>query len=379
MTRSVAALARALRRALRVIPPLVRVTAAIVAITRLSRAARAAPPVIADGAARAAAADRAAATIDVVIPARDEAERIGPAIAALRGAPGVASVIVVDDQSTDATTAVATASGATVVEGGPLPPGWAGKAWAVHQGITASSADWIVTLDADTRADPRLPASIVDRAISDGLDFVTVGGRFECPTGPTRWLHASMLTSLVYRFGPPGVPRRPSRMMANGQCMAFRRRPFSGQGGMSGVRAEVVEDVALVRRLAGRGWSVAFLDAPDLLRVRMFESLRDTWTGWGRSLALPGVEPEHRQMIDLVVVALAQAAPIPRLLLGRGDVLDVVLVAVRLGTLVGTRTAYDRTDAAYWLSPLADLGTVAAIAGGISRGEQQEWRGRRYG
>ena len=46
---------------------------------------------------------------------------------------------------------------------------------------------------------------------------------------------------------------------------------------------EVVEDIALARRLANDGWSVGFLDAADLLTVRMFESLGDAWTGWGRS------------------------------------------------------------------------------------------------
>ncbi|MDG1266217.1 MAG: hypothetical protein P8O03_07820, partial [Ilumatobacter sp.] len=62
-----------------------------------------------------------------------------------------------------------------------------------------------------------------------------------------------------------------------------------------------------------------------------------------------------------------------------GDLLDVVLLATRLGTLVGTRTAYDRADAAYWLSPLADLGSVSAIARGITRRGRQTWRGRTYG
>jgi dolichol-phosphate mannosyltransferase len=161
--------------------------------------------------------------------------------------------------------------------------------------------------------------------------------------------------------------------------MALHRDRFLAAGGMALVAGEVVEDIALARRLAGHGWSVGFLDAADLLTVRMFESLPDVWTGWGRSLALPGVEPAGRQVFDLAVVLLAQALPLPRLLLGRGDVVDVVLLANRLGTLAGTRSAYDRTDAAYWLSPLADLASVAAIARGITRRGRQTWRGRTYG
>ncbi|MEP4652178.1 MAG: glycosyltransferase, partial [Ilumatobacter sp.] len=291
-------------------------------------------------------------------------------------------VLVVDDQSSDDTARVATAAGARVLDGSPLPAGWAGKAWALQQGIEAASGDWVVTLDADARPDPALATAVVARARADGVDFLTVGGRFECPTPGTRWLHASMLTTLVYRFGPPGAAGRhrakPDRIMANGQCMTLRRSAFLDAGGMSLVAGEVVEDIALARRLADDGWSVGFLDAADLLTVRMFESLGDTWTGWGRSLALPGVEPLGRQVVDLAVVALAQAMPLPRLAMRRGDVVDVVLLANRLGTLVGTRSAYDRIDAAYWASPLADLASVAAIARGIFRRGPHTWRGRTY-
>ena len=191
--------------------------------------------------------------------------------------------------------------------------------------MEAATGEWIVTLDADARPDPRLPEPLVARCLADTVDFLTVGGRFECPTAATSWLHASMLTTLVYRFGPPGTATRPDRMMANGQCMTLRRVPFLAGGGMALVAGEVVEDVALARRLATAGWSVAFLDASDLLTVRMFESLGDAWSGWGRSLALPGAERPSRQMFDLVVVLLAQALPVPRLLAGRGDVIDVIL------------------------------------------------------
>ncbi|MFK7920136.1 MAG: glycosyltransferase family 2 protein [Ilumatobacter sp.] len=353
-----------------------RLAAGGVAISRLARVATATRPLTPVDAGTEP--DNETIRISVVIPARDEAERIGPLLDAIVGADDIAEVIVVDDQSSDATASIAEAAGATVLPGSELPDGWAGKAWALQQGIEASTGNWVVTLDADARPDPRLPHAAVARATADGFDFLTLGGRFECPTPATRWLHASMLTTLVYRFGPPGVTTRADRAMANGQCMTLPRTRFLDAGGMSIVRGEVVEDIALARKLAGDGWTIGFLDAADLLTVRMFESFDDAWHGWGRSLALPGVEPRSRQLVDLAVVLLAQALPLPRLLLGRGDVVDVVLLANRLGTLVGTRTAYERADVAYWLSPAADLASVTAIARGIARRGRQTWRGRTY-
>ncbi len=362
---------RAITHALRVASLVARGAAAVTAVSRIARAASVAPPV------RPTLTPMQ--TISVVVPARDEAGRIGPLLAAVVGAPGVAEVIVVDDQSSDSTAELARRAGATVISGDPLPDGWAGKAWALQQGVGAATSDWVVTLDADARPDRRLPMALVARAVADRLDLLTVGGRFECPTPGSRWLHPAMLTTLVYRFGPPGSPAmRPDRTMANGQCMAVPRTSFLAAGAMASVRSEVVEDIALARHLAAEGRRVGFLDASELLSVRMFESLGDVWHGWGRSLALPGVEPRRRQVIDLSIVVLAQVLPIPRLLMRRGDAIDVALAAIRLGTLVGTRRAYERTDAPYWLSPLADPLAAIAIARGIARRGRQTWRGRSY-
>ena len=362
----------ALRRLRQVASIAVRAAAGLVALRRLARAAVVAPPV--------RPTVTPAATISVVIPARDEATRIGPLLHTVVGAPGVDEVIVVDDQSSDDTAAIAAGAGARVVPGRELRSGWAGKAWALQQGIEAATGDWVVTLDADTRPAPELASALVARAAGERLDLLTVGGRFECPTPGSRWLHPAMLTTLVYRFGPPGArPSRPDRTMANGQCMAVPRRRFLQAGGMAPVAGDVVEDIALARRLATDGHRVGFLDASEVLTVRMFESFGDTWTGWGRSLALPGVEPLSRQLGDLAVVGVAQALPLLRLIGRRADLLDAVLLAARLGTLVGTRRAYDRTGPAYWLSPLADPLAVAAIGRGIARRGRQTWRGRTYG
>jgi dolichol-phosphate mannosyltransferase len=313
--------------------------------------------------------------ISVVVPARDEALRIEPLLQRLAGAPGVLEVIVVDDQSADGTAERAVAAGVRVVAGAPLPVGWAGKAWALQQGFDAVRADaeWIVTLDADTRPDPVLPLALVSRMERDGADFATVAGSFECPTSGVGWLHPAMLTTLVYRFGAPGTQRRAERLLANGQCMAFRR----GTVTLVDVAGQVVEDVALARRLAADGRRVAMYPAPDLLVTRMFEDFVDTWRGWGRSLSLPGVEPMTRQVGDLVLLAATTVLPLARLVARRADPVDAAALAMRFGTLVGTRRSYHQVDAVYWLSPLADPVAAVALAAGMWR-RGTTWRGRRY-
>ncbi|WP_299443774.1 glycosyltransferase [uncultured Phycicoccus sp.] len=56
-----------------------------------------------------------AARVAVVVPCKDEAERIADTVAAVRALPQVGRVVVVDDGSTDDTAAVAEAAGASVV------------------------------------------------------------------------------------------------------------------------------------------------------------------------------------------------------------------------------------------------------------------------
>jgi dolichol-phosphate mannosyltransferase len=83
------------------------------------------------------------------------------------------------------------------------------------------------------------------------------------------------------------------------------------------------------------------------------------------------------QVADMFTLLVTQALPLPRLLVGRADPLDLVLLAMRAGTLVGTARAYDRTDLAYWLSPTADAAAVLRVVWGAVR-PARSWRGRTY-
>lgn len=315
-----------------------------------------------------------AATATVVVPARDEEGRIGPCVASLMGQG--AAVVVVDDGSTDRTAELAAAAGAAVVDAGPLPSGWAGKAHALQVGLEAATTPVVVFVDADTRARAGFVAAAVG-ALGEST-LVTAGARVLARDAGERWLHPSMLTSLVYRLGPPGVvPSDPARTMANGQCMVVDRERLLDAGGLEPVGGHLLEDLALARSLAGRGHDVRFLDATAVLDVEGYGSLGAAWRGWGRSLDLRTVTPPAAQALDLAVIWSAMALPLPRLLTGRGDAVDVAAVLVRLGTLVGTRSAYARRGLPYVLSPLADLAVAARLTAGTVR-PSRRWRGRSY-
>lgn len=314
--------------------------------------------------------------VSVVIPARNESSRIAACLETLRDAPNVIEVIVVDDESSDGTADVARSLGAVVVTGRELPTGWVGKIWALHQGVTAASGDVIVTLDADTRPDATLPSVAATALLESGAKLATVAPKFRCSSGSARWLHAAMLTSLVYRFGAGGG-RATRHSVANGQCMVFRRHDALTGAWCERVRSETVEDVALARELVRDGEHVAMFDGSHLLTVQMFDGFAQTVSGWGRSLALTGVESHARQWFGIVITAVALVAPPLLMIAGFATPISVVLLAMRLGTLVGTSRAYEQRGMAYWFSPVADLLAWFVVVRAVVSPPRQ-WRGRQY-
>jgi dolichol-phosphate mannosyltransferase len=344
-------------------------------LARLARGRRRRGPL------RAAGAPPPRLPVTVVVPARDEADRLPALLEALRADGEAHDVLVVDDDSADETAQVARARGARVLTGLPLPAGWAGKAWALQQGIEAAATPLVLCLDADTRPRPGLVRALADDLLAQPeRTLLTATVAFRCDTPGERLLHPAFTASLVFRFGPGDVDDfqpPPSRALANGQCLAFRRSPLLEAGGLRLVAGSLTEDVALARALRRRGWGLRTVDAAELLEVRMYESLRGTWDGWGRSLMATDATSRPWLAADLLVLWAVQALPLPRLLLRRGTALDVVLVALRLALHAALRRSYTRADWAFWLAPLADVPAVGRLTWAVAR-PGRTWRGRTY-
>ncbi|MEZ5295091.1 MAG: glycosyltransferase family 2 protein [Ilumatobacteraceae bacterium] len=301
------------------------------------------------------------------------AERTAPAATAARPARGRHEVVVVDDGSTDDTAAVARLHGATVVSASDRPVGWAGKTWALQCGATAARGRWIVHLDADVRPDPSLPDIVVDHAERHRLDLVSVATSAVLPQ-PARWLHASMLATLVYRFGGPGGAR-PGRELLNGQVIAARRELLIGPDGWSAVADHVTEDVALGRHLSRSGRRVALVDGLDLATVEA-DSFAEVWSGWGRSIGVPGATPTWHTVVDVAAMAATMPLPLARAVTGRADLLDALLLSIRWGTALGVSSAYRPAGPSVWAAPLADPLALAAVVRSSAQ-RTVTWRGRR--
>lgn len=372
---------------------LVAAQAAALAIllVRLQGGRRRIPPVapVRDGAADT--------TVTVLLPTLDEGRRIGPCLAGLRQqGPPLTEVIVIDSGSTDDTVAQVEAVRAVdprfrVIDDRPLPPGWIGKVWALERGRAVARGEWLLGIDADTEPRPGLVAGVVEAARAHGFDIVSFSPRFAGMTAAEQWVQPALLVTLVYRTGAAGAGRvRPDRVLANGQCFLARASVLADGGGYEPARASFSDDVTLARSYAARGWRVGFLDGSRLYVVRAYESLGQMWREWGRSIALRDSTTGARMALDVALLALAQALPLPMLialalgiLRGPPNVIDALigvnaaLLLVRVLLLGALVHSYERPGIGFWLSPLADpLAVWRVLVSSLRR--PTRWRGRVY-
>jgi dolichol-phosphate mannosyltransferase len=328
--------------------------------------------------------------VAIIVPVLDESRRLAACLdGALGLGPEVGEILIVDGGSTDGTPDLVRAYAGRdprlrLVEAGSSADGWNGKVWGLSAGeqALASSPEWVLTLDADVRPSPALARSLVAHAQRRHLRLLSVAAAQRLSGAVEGLLHPALLATLVYRFGRPGgATRTPSGALANGQCCLIRRDLLNQLGGFQALRASLCEDVTLARLAARAGSEVGFYEADGLIDVAMYADWRDAWRNWPRSLATRDALFGAPGWLGLLEALLVQALPLPLLLArwptGAGRRLNLLLLAVRLGMLVGMARAYPARPWTYWLSPVLDVPAVLALwrSALLCR---HAWRGRTY-
>jgi dolichol-phosphate mannosyltransferase len=331
--------------------------------------------------------------VTVLVPVLNERDRLGPCLTGLIAQPGeVVEILVVDGGSSDGTQDLvemfATRDDRVrLVGANPITTGWNGKAHGLQVGLDRADpcSAWILTVDADVRPAPDLVRSLLSHAIGTEVAATSIATTQKLSGVTEGIVHPALLTTLVYRFGIPGhLTQRVAAVQANGQCALYRREPLERSGGFASARASVCEDVTTARALATNGYAVGFHESDGLASVEMYASWSDAWTNWTRSLPLRDRYAGRACWLGLTEVSLAQALPLPMLLMLWRFVprprfavaINGLLVLVRLGVLGGTARAYAWRPWTYWLSPLVDVPVAVQLWRSALR-RTHVWRGRR--
>ncbi|WP_088347884.1 MULTISPECIES: glycosyltransferase [Rhodomicrobium] len=204
-----------------------------------------------------------------VVPARNEADVIAESLGSLlqQDYPGSFEVILVDDQSTDATAANARAAAArllrperlVVVEGEPLPQGWAGKLWAMKQGVDHAGSqpkrpDYLLFTDADIAFAPDALRHLVSHAEARDTVLTSWMVKLRCESLAERGLIPAFVFffQMLYPFAWVNRPDNETAAAAGG-CMLVRRDALTQAGGIEAIRNALIDDCALGERLKSVG------------------------------------------------------------------------------------------------------------------------------
>jgi len=207
--------------------------------------------------------------VTAVVPARDEAETVGDTVASLlrQDYRGPFNVILVDDQSRDATARVAREGAAAfgagdrlnVIAGRPLPAGWTGKLWAQNQGVeavaqAANPPEYLLLTDADIVFAPGALSSLVARAERQGLVLNSLMVKLRCKSFAERMFVPAFVFffQMLYPFGWVNDPRHATAAGAGG-CMLVKREALQAAGGLASIRGALIDDCALAKLLKARG------------------------------------------------------------------------------------------------------------------------------
>lgn len=323
--------------------------------------------------------------VAILLPLRNEADRVGPCLSSLL--PQTGEIHVLDDASTDDTAARVREIGGDRVHlhtGAPLPPGWLGKPHACQQlADLAPDADVLVFVDADVvLAEGAVAAAVgllrrADVTLLSPYPRITGAGRLVQPLLQWSWL--TFLPLRAMERSP-----RPSLAAAGGQWLVIDRAGYDKAGSHASVRADILEDIGLARAVKRSGGRIALADGSPFATCEMYRSWRDLTAGYAKSLwASFGPGPAAGAVVLLLLFLYASPPLATAAFLATGHVewALLTLAAYVLG-VAGRAISAHATGGRPWPDALLHPAAVAVFAWLVARSFHQHrkgtltWRGR---
>jgi hypothetical protein len=231
--------------------------------------------------------------VSLIVPARNEVETLGPAMRSrlAEGYPAL-EVVLVDDRSTDGTSALVDAIAAEdprvrALHLISLPPGWLGKLHAMSEGLRLATGEWLLFSDADVHLAPGTLTRAVSYAEARQLDHLSILPQLL----PATWLVDAALASFsrtglvmgrVWLISDP-------RSKVGGSVGAFglvRRSALDRSPGIQHLKLEIADDLALGQMLKESGSRSAVANGRGLVLIHWYRSLAELARGTEKGAAL---------------------------------------------------------------------------------------------
>jgi glycosyltransferase involved in cell wall biosynthesis len=267
--------------------------------------------------------------LSVIVPARNEEACLRDCLTSLTAQSDEGfklgrdwDLIVVNDESIDATRSIAASyGGVTVIDAPALLDGWTGKNNAVWAGAEASHGRWLLFTDADTVHEPGglgralHEAKKYNAAGSHGVAMLSYSPRQQVSGVLQRMVMPLIFSELAAVYKPKDISNPEKRIAAaNGQFLLIEREAYFAVGGHKAVAASVLEDVDLARKIKRAKYIVRFRYGPDAVTARMYRSFGQMVEGWTKNLAL--LFPQPLALAAWRLLDLALLAGLPLIALG---------------------------------------------------------------
>lgn len=330
--------------------------------------------------------------VSILVPMRNEQMNVKGMVSSLKKQtyPNF-EVLILDDESTDGTRdalnlATYGDNRFRIVTGSEKPEGWIGKVYACHQLGQQAKGEYLLYIDADVRIEPAAVETALAFMQRHKLFLLSGFSRFLLPT----WLNQLLvpMQHFIVLFHLPialaNWTKWPAATAAHGGFMFFERTAYEAIGGHESVHSEIVEDVAISKRMKANGYKMWLANITEFCSCTMYETNEGVWKGFSKNI-YNGLG-RSVGMATLVIILYVTMYVFPAILLVLALFLDqplwlVPYALITLQALIVYRTTREPLFLAFLL-PASALALVLLLGNAMRQslqGQQVEWKGRFYG
>ena len=341
---------------------------------------------------------RNAPMVSILIPARNEEEKIAKCLESLckQDYPGY-EILVLDDNSTDDTAAVVQKLASVnkclrLISGAPLAAGWSGKNYACYQLAKEAKGDWLLFVDADTIHAPYMLRGVMALAIELNTSLLSGFPRQVADT-PVMKLFTPTWYFILMAWCPLWFMQNSKKNMpsiAIGQFMLFSKREYWRIGGHESVKSKVLEDIWLGIEVNKHGGKHIAVDLSDVVYCKMYDNFKGIWNGLTRSVYAISEISVIALVFLIIFACMCFLLPFYSLWhefsLSNGSNILTAIIIIQIATIYLMRRLSDRrfdnnSIISVVLHPVGILFLVFVVANAILRkiaGTGISWKERLY-
>ena len=230
--------------------------------------------------------------VSVLIPARNEEERIGTLLTQLtKQQQQTLEIMVFDDQSTDNTAAIVQSfekidSRIRLIQSMGLPEDWLGKNFGCHCLAKEAKGRYFLFLDADVLINENAITKGIQKMQGFKLQFLSIFPKQELFSFGEKITVPLMNYILVSLLPLALVPysRFSSIAAANGQYMLFDATIYKQLLPHATVKNKPVEDIAIARLYKKKGYRIGCFLGDNAIRCRMYTGFEEASKGFSKNI-----------------------------------------------------------------------------------------------